>query len=320
MCYTAGDMSKISFVGRDVISAEHFSREDIDFVCKIAKTFEPVAQKRETSDLMKGMVMASLFYEPSTRTRFSFETAMKRLGGATITAVGQDYSSLSKGETLWDTAKIVEQYADIIVVRHPRLGSAQEMADAASIPVINGGDGPGHHPTQALLDIYSMMKERGGVDGLTIMISGDLKYGRTTHSLLYLLRHFKVKMLFVSPPELKMPDEYLGFLRESGVAYEESEDFEAGLRRADVVYATRIQQERFSDPMEYERLKDVYILTREVLERCSPKITILHPLPRIGEIARDVDDLYGAAYFRQAGNGVPIRMALLALVSGRMKI
>ena len=308
----------MDFKGADILSTEQFSKEDILRILEVAKTFEAVAEKRETSELLKGKVMASLFYEPSTRTRFSFETAMKRLGGQTITAVGQDYSSLAKGESLWDTAKMVEAYADVIVVRHPMEGSAAEMARGSNVPVLNGGDGPGQHPTQALLDMYTLMREKGTIDGLTVMMSGDLKYGRTVHSLCMLLRHFDVKMIFAAPDELKMPTSYLDDLRTRGVAFEEVSELEAGLVEADVVYATRVQKERFSDVEQYERLKLAYVLSKDVLEKTNPDITVMHPLPRVGEITTDVDGMPGAAYFRQAANGVQLRMALLALVLGKV--
>lgn len=307
----------MDFTGADILSTEQFLREDVLKICEAAQRFEPIAQKQATSRLLDGKLMASLFYEPSTRTRFSFETAMKRLGGMTITAVGPDYSSLSKGETLADTAKIVEGYADVIVVRHPMEGSAREMAEACDVPVINAGDGPGEHPTQALLDVYTLMKERGNVDGLTIMMSGDLKYGRTVHSLLMLLRHFKVKLIFCSPPELAMPDEFLRLLREKNITFDVTDRLEKGLRDSDVVYATRIQQERFASREEYERLKLVYVIDRALLEKHNPGVTVMHPLPRVGEISLDTDALAGAAYFRQAANGVPVRMALLAMVLGK---
>lgn len=316
-------MTQISFKGRDILSTEQFSREDILHVCEVAKSFEPVAQKREMSDIMKGCVMASLFYEPSTRTRLSFETAMKRLGGMVVTAASEDTSSLSKGETFYDTGKMVSAYADVVAMRHPKKGSVDELARGCSVPVINAGDGPGQHPTQALLDIYTILKERGTVDGLTVCLAGDLKYGRTVHSLLMLLRHFKVKLIFASPVELRMPDEYKQFLHEKNVDFKEVDNLEEGIRGSDVLYMTRVQQERFEDRAEYERLKLAFVLDYSMLERCggvtgSGAITIMHPLPRVGEISMDVDDLPGAAYFRQAANGVPIRMALLALVMGRV--
>lgn len=312
-------MSIKSFKGQDILSTEQFDKDDILHICDVAKSFEPVAQKRETSDILKGCVMASLFYEPSTRTRSSFETAMARLGGRSVTVIGEADSSLSKGETLYDTGKMMEAYADVIVMRHKIVGSVAEMALGASVPVINAGDGHGQHPTQALLDIYTIMKEKGRIDGLKIVMAGDLKYGRTVHSLLLLLRHFDVKMVFASPEALKLPPEYEKFLTEKNIAFEVTTDLGAALVGADILYTTRVQRERFDDLAEYERLKMAFAIDRTFLEKYNPNITILHPLPRVGEIAIDVDDMPGAAYFRQAANAVPIRMALLALVTGRVE-
>lgn len=267
---------------------------------------------------MKGCVMASLFYEPSTRTRSSFETAMARLGGRTVTVIGEADSSLSKGETLYDTGKMMEAYADVIVMRHKIVGSVAEMALGASVPVINAGDGHGQHPTQALLDMYTILKEKGRIDGLKIVMAGDLKYGRTVHSLLLLLRHFDVKLVFASPAALKMPAEYENFLKEKNIPFEVTENFGEAIVGADVLYTTRVQRERFDDLEEYERLKLAFAVNRAFIEKFNPEITIMHPLPRVGEVSMDVDDLPGAAYFRQAANAVPVRMALLALVTGRV--
>lgn len=311
-------MSIKSFKGQDILSTEQFDKDDILHICDVAKSFEPVAQKKETSDILKGCVMASLFYEPSTRTRSSFETAMARLGGRSVTVIGEADSSLSKGETLYDTGKMMEAYADVIVMRHKIVGSVAEMAQGASVPVINAGDGHGQHPTQALLDIYTIMKEKGKIDGLKIVMAGDLKYGRTVHSLLLLLRHFDVKMVFASPEALKLPPEYEKFLTEKNIPFEVTTDLGDALVGADVLYTTRVQRERFDDLAEYERLKMAFAIDRAFLEKYNPSITIMHPLPRVGEITIDVDDMPGAAYFRQAANAVPIRMALLALVTGRV--
>ena len=261
--------------------------------------------------------MASLFYEPSTRTRLSFETAMRRLGGSVITAVGMQFSSLYKGETIHDTGKMIESYADVIAMRHPDKGSVAELAEAASVPVLNAGDGPGQHPTQGLLDLYTIYEEKGKVDGLTVAMSGDLKYGRTVHSLCYLLGHFDVKLVFISPNELKMPEKVISYLDEHGVEYTETEDFDGAIREGvDVLYCTRIQKERFADAAEYERLKNVFILDKAKAMTGKGDMTIMHPLPRVGEIKEDTDELQGAAYFRQARNGVTVRMALLAMVLG----
>lgn len=277
---------------------------------------EPFARKEKWGSCLEGNLMASLFYEPSTRTRLSFETAMHRLGGAVITAVGMESSSLKKGETLEDTGHMVENYADVIVMRHPESGSVERLAAVASVPVINAGDGGNEHPTQALLDIYTIYRERGGLDGLTIMMVGDLKFGRTVHSLACMLSHFDVKLVFVSPPELKMPEYVCRTFKEKNIQYEEVAEMGDAMKTSDVLYMTRIQQERF-EPSEYEKYKGGYILTSDLIKEKNPKLTIMHPLPRIWEITEDVDALAGAAYFRQVGNSVAVRMALLALVLGK---
>lgn len=304
------------FLGSDVLSAADFGREDIDHILETAEKLLPVALKEKTSNLLAGKLMAALFYEPSTRTRLSFETAMNRLGGRVISAVGMEHSSLSKGETLYDTAKVVENYADVIVVRHPGTGSAAELAESASVPVINAGDGAGEHPTQALLDLLTIKKMHGQIDGLTVAMVGDLKYGRTVHSLSQMLSHYGAKLIFVSPDALKMPNSVKAVLSGRGVVFEEMEQLEPALKQAQIVYSTRVQRERFADMAEYERFKHYYILTRALIEKYNPKMTIMHPLPRVGEIAMDVDGLPGAAYFKQVQNGVAVRMALLALVLG----
>jgi aspartate carbamoyltransferase catalytic subunit len=267
---------------------------------------------------MAGKVLATLFYEPSTRTRLSFETAMLRMGGQVLSvAEARTSSSAAKGETLFDTGKMIEGYADLAVIRHPVVGSAKELADGASIPILNGGDGAGQHPTQALLDLYTIRKEKGNVEGLTIALVGDLKNGRTVHSLSGLLASFGVRYYFVAPEALRMPAEISEGLRARGLEVVETEDLAEAAATSDVMYMTRIQKERFADPAEYERLKGAYLLDRTLVERAKPQVSIMHPLPRVDEIATDVDAYEGAAYFRQAANGVPVRMALLALVAGQ---
>ncbi len=307
----------LEFKGADILSAQKLSRSDIDRIVETAELFLPEAGKEKVSGLLTGKLLASLFYEPSTRTRLSFETAMQRLGGRVITVVGMEFSSLAKGESLYDTAKVVENFADVIAMRHPQAGSVAEVAEAAGVPVINAGDGAGEHPTQALLDIYTILRERKKIDGLTIAMAGDLKYGRTVHSLSYLLSHFDVKLVLVSPDKLKMPSVITDHLKKKKIAFTETENIEEALKHAQVLYSTRVQQERFSDPQEYERFKHYYVLTREMIEKHNAKMTILHPLPRVGEISMDVDGLPGAAYFRQVKNGVAVRMALLAMVLGK---
>ena len=316
----------MDFQGADILSTKQFSRDDLEKIMKVAESMERYALKEQTTDMLTGYVMASLFYEPSNRTRLSFETAMTRLGGRVISSVGMQFSSLYKGETVHDTGKMIENYVDVIVMRHPEEGSVGEMAAASNVPVLNGGDGPGQHPTQALLDLYTIQKEQGRIDGLTIAMSGDLKYGRTVHSLCYLLGHFDVKLVFISPAELKMPEKVTSYLREKGVDFCETEDFDGVIAgqsdvcegSPDVLYCTRIQKERFSDKSEYERLKGVFILDKAKAETGGGGMTIMHPLPRVGEITPDVDELPNAAYFRQAANGVTVRMALLAMVLGRV--
>jgi aspartate carbamoyltransferase len=266
---------------------------------------------------MDGYVMGSLFFEPSTRTRLSFETAMHRLGGAVVGFASAGVSSTAKGESLEDTIRTVDQYVDIIAMRHPEIGSARRAAEVADAPVLNGGDGAGQHPTQALLDLFTIESECGGLDGKTLVLCGDLKFGRTVHAGVELYKHYDCKLIFVAPDALSMPADITAGLRECGIPVEETDDLELGLAQADVFYMTRIQKERFAVPAEYEALSGSYVLTRETIERINPDVTMLHPLPRVDEIATDVDSLPGAAYFRQAKNGVCIRMALIALVMGK---
>lgn len=307
----------MEFQGADIVSMRQFNRGDIEMVLKMAKRFSSYAQKEKASEVLKGKVLAALFYEPSTRTRLSFETAMLRLGGSVTSVVGAEFSSLSKGETLYDTGKVVEQFADVIAIRHSQTGSAEKLAEGAGVPVLNAGDGIGEHPTQALLDLYTIQKERGKIDGLTIAMVGDLKYGRTVHSLALGLSHFDVSLVFVSPKELEMPEEICRELREKGVSFKTTEDLGEAMKWADVLYMTRVQQERFGDMKEYEKFKSRYVLTHELIEQNAPKALIMHPLPRVTEIHPSVDIHPGAAYFRQVQNGVATRMALLALVLGK---
>ena len=302
--------------GKDILDGAQFTREEIDAIMTLADDFRGQLSERRGLDLLKGAVLAALFFEPSTRTRLSFETAMQRLGGAVVGFSSAESTSVAKGETLADTSRTVDQYVDAIAMRHPRIGSAREAADVANAPVLNGGDGAGQHPTQALLDLYTIGQERGKVEGNTIALVGDLKNGRTVHAGVEIYKHYDCKLICVAPEVLRMPAEVIGRLRDRGFAIEETESLEAALPRADVVYMTRIQKERFADPAEYDRLKDAYVLDRAMVERLRPDVTVLHPLPRINEIAVDVDTLPNAAYFRQAQNGVFVRMALLASVLG----
>jgi len=303
--------------GRDILRTDTLSNEELKLILSTAARFEDVTRAGGRLRNMEGRLLATLFFEPSTRTRLSFETAMLRLGGQVISVADPKTSSAVKGESLADSMRTVEGYADVIVIRHPQKGSAQEAADAVAVPVINAGDGAGQHPTQALLDVYTMQKEKGKVDGLTVALAGDLKNGRTVHSLVYLLKRLGARMIFVSPAELEMPPEIVTDLKTGGTDIQITSDLAAAMRSSDVVYVTRIQRERFEDPSRYECLKGSYVVDMALVCQAKPGITIMHPLPRVDEIATEVDAYEGAAYFRQAANGVPIRMALLALLTGR---
>ncbi len=304
--------------GKDILNTTQFSLQELNLIMDTAANFEKRVKCGEIIRNMEGQVVASLFFEPSTRTRLSFETAINRLGARVITVANAASSSLSKGETLADTIRTIDGYVDVIVMRHPMKGSAKIAADNATHPVINGGDGAGQHPTQALLDLYTIRKEKGVLDGHTVTFLGDLKNGRTVHSLGYFMNLYKNKMIFVSPKSLKMPAEITAELRSLGAEIEETEDVEKALSVSDIVYVTRVQRERFKDSEDYEKVKGLYIINREMINRAKKGITILHPLPRVDEISTDVDDYEGAAYFRQAHNGLYVRMALLALVTGRV--
>ena len=304
--------------GKDIINTAQFSPQELNLIMNTAANFEKQVKDGEVIRNMEGQVVATLFFEPSTRTRLSFETAANRLGARVITVANPASSSVAKGESLADTIRTVDGYADVIVMRHPMKGSAQIAADNAVHPFINAGDGAGQHPTQALLDIYTIRKEKGALGGHTVSFIGDLKNGRTVHSLGYFMALYRNKMFFVSPKALRMPEDITADLRSRGAEIEETEDLKKALSLSDVVYVTRIQRERFEDPAEYEKLKGSYIINRALIDQAKKGITILHPLPRVDEISTDVDEYEGAAYFRQAHNGLYIRMALLALVSGRV--
>ena len=307
----------MSFKGKDILSTEKMTKEEILEIMGVTAKMEDLFRTRHVSDLLADKMVAVIFLEPSTRTRLSFETAIKRLGAKSITVADAKTSSAAKGETLADTARTVEGYVDCIVVRQPAIGGAGLMADAVNIPVINGGDGAGQHPTQALLDLYTIQKEKGKLDELKVSMVGDLKYGRTVHSLSYALAPFSPEeYVFCAPEVLQIPDRIIDNIKEKGIACRKTDNLEEALQ-ADVLYMTRIQKERFDEISEYERLKDSYVLNREILQKGNREITIMHPLPRVDEISTDVDDLPNAAYFRQAHNGVFLRMALLAMVMGR---
>jgi len=306
-----------SLKGNDILHGNQFLKKDIDAILKTASYFEKALKRKDQIPLLKGKILATLFYEPSTRTRLSFETAMQRLGGGVVSMGSVESSSVAKGESLTDTVRTVAQYADIIVIRHPKTGSAKEAADAVPIPVLNAGDGAGQHPTQALLDIYTIKKELGSLNNLKIALAGDLKNGRTVHALVEVLSLFGAKLYLVSPDILRMPEEITSRLRGKGMEVTETTDLKQACQNSDLVYMTRIQKERFTDLSEYEKLKGSYVINEDFLKQLNKKIVILHPLPRVDEISPAVDEYSGAAYFRQVRNGVYVRMALLAMVMGK---
>lgn len=294
---------------KDLISITDYSKEDYLRILELAADFE----KNPNQRLLEGKVVASLFFEPSTRTRLSFETAINRLGGRIIGFSDAGSSSVSKGETLHDTTRMVSNYVDLIVMRHPLEGSARYAAEVADVPVINAGDGANQHPTQTLLDMYSILKTQGTLDNINIFMIGDLKYGRTVHSLLMALSEFEKPIFnFISPEELAMPEEYKLFLKEKGIRYFEHSEINENINHADIIYMTRVQKERFMDPIEYEKVKNVYILRNNMLKNTKPNMRILHPLPRVNEIHTDVDSNEKAYYFDQARNGVFTRQAIIA--------
>jgi aspartate carbamoyltransferase catalytic subunit len=304
----------LEFKGHDIISLKDFSREEIDYVLKAARAMEPVA--KTGSDILRGKILATLFFEASTRTRLSFESAMHRLGGSAIGFAEAEITSVKKGENLADTMRVVESYADVIVVRHPLEGAARLAAEFADAPVINGGSGAEEHPTQALLDLYTIVKERGKIDGLNVALVGDLRYGRTVHSLAYALSLYDVKLFFVSPDALRMRKEVLETIKEQIKATEKN-SLEDVIEDVDVLYVTRIQKERFPDAAEYAKVRGSYKVDLKLLEKARKDMIVLHPLPRVDEIAPEVDGTAHAKYFQQVRNGVVTRMALLALILGK---
>lgn len=305
------------FYRQDIISVRQFDRDKLRYIFGLAEEMRHMVQQIGSADLLRGRVLANLFYEPSTRTSSSFAAAMQRLGGSVIPINEVRYSSVTKGESLPDTIRTLECYADVIVLRHPDVGSAQIAAEYASKPVINAGDGTGEHPTQALLDLFTIQEELGRIDGLSVAMVGDLKYGRTVHSLTRLLSMFDVRLSFVSPDVLRVPAELLQEAQDKGIPVAEFEDVASVIEEADVLYVTRVQRERFEDQSLYERVKDCYVITPGLLQRGKERMTVMHPLPRVGEISYEVDKDPRAAYFRQMENGMYIRMALLAAVLGR---
>ena len=305
----------MDFKNRDIISINDFSKEELLYILKVIKQME----LKPNNNLLKGKILATLFFEPSTRTRLSFTSAMKQLSGQVIGFSNANVTSVQKGESLWDTIKMIQQYADAIVIRHPLEGSARLAAEAASIPVINGGDGSNQHPTQTLLDMYTIQKTKGKLEGLNVGFVGDLKYGRTVHSLVMALSHFNPTFYFIAPDELQIPENYLDELFQKKIKYFKTSDLNRFSKELDVLYVTRIQKERFPDPVEYEKFKDVYKIDDSFLQHVKKELKIMHPLPRVGEIDTSVDDTPHAAYFEQAANGIPTRKALLVLILGKIK-
>ena len=305
------------FFGQHIISVRQFDREKLQYIYRVADEMRSLVRRFGKANLLDGKILANLFYEPSTRTSSSFQAAMLRLGGRCISINGVQYSSVTKGESLPDTVRTLESYCDVTVLRHPQKGSAELAARYARKPLINAGDGTGEHPTQALLDIYTIEDDLRRLDGLKVAMMGDLKYGRTVHSLTRLLCLYDTEFYFVSPQLLRMPQGILDEVRAAGHHFTELRDVEEIIHKVDVLYVTRVQRERFDDPEQYERLKDYYVITPELMSHAKPDMILMHPLPRVYEISMEVDDDPRAAYFRQMENGMYIRMALLAAVLGK---
>jgi aspartate carbamoyltransferase catalytic subunit len=313
-----GENKYADWYGKDILSVKQFSREDLQYVFGVAHEMRGMVERIGTFDLLKGKILANLFYEPSTRTSSSFIAAMERLGGSVISINEVKYSSVSKGESLPDTIRTLECYADVLVLRHPETGAAAIAANAAKKPVINAGDGVGEHPTQALLDTFTIMEELGRLDNLTVTMLGDLKYGRTVHSLARLLTNFtNIKLNYVSPDILKMPKEVMDEVSAKKVPQTEYSSLEKVLVETDVLYVTRVQNERFENPADYETVKGAYVIDPEIMKAAKKDMIVMHPLPRVGEISTDFDDDPRAAYFRQMEYGLYVRMALLAMVLGK---
>lgn len=297
---------------KSFVSITDYSKEEIMDLVKKAAEFE----KNVNQNLLKGKVVASVFFEPSTRTRLSFETAVARLGGRIVGFSDASSSSVTKGESLKDTIKMLSNYADLIVMRHPLEGAARYASEVSDVPVINAGDGANQHPTQTMLDLYSIYKTQGTLEDLNVFMVGDLKYGRTVHSLLMAMADFNPTYNFIAPDELKMPQAYTRYLKDRNIPYYEHLEFTDILSKADILYMTRVQKERFADVLEYEKVKDVYVLENAMLEGTKDNMRVLHPLPRVNEIALDVDANPKAYYFEQALNGVYARQAIISKVLG----
>jgi aspartate carbamoyltransferase catalytic subunit len=304
-------VSNLKFTGRDIISIEDFSRKEIDHILKVSRNMEPIASKG--SNILNGKILATLFFEPSTRTRLSFEAAMLKLGGSTIGFADTDITSVKKGENLSDTIRTIENYADIIALRHPLEGSAKLAAEFSRVPILNAGSGAEEHPTQALMDLYTIQKEKGKIDNLKIALVGDLRYGRTVHSLACALSLYNIELYLISPEFLRMRKGVINSIKNK-ISIIEDKNLEKIIPQIDVLYITRIQKERFPDPAEYSKVKGIYKIDLDTLKTGKNDLIILHPLPRIDEIAYEVDNTPQAKYFKQVWNGIVVRMTLLSLV------
>ncbi len=308
----------MNFKGRDIINIEDLSRKELDHILSVSDKMLPLIEKG--TNLCKGKILATLFFEPSTRTRLSFESAMFRLGGKVIGFADSKATSEKKGEVLADTIRTIDGYADIIVIRHPIEGSAKVAKDYAKIPVINGGDGGHHHPTQTVLDLFTIKKGKGKIDNLTIGFCGDLKYGRTVHSLAYALAKYKnIKITCIAPKSLEMPRYVINHMKKNGIHVTERTSIEKSIEDLDVLYATRIQKERFGSEKEYTDIKGSYYIDQDIMKKAKKDMILMHPLPRVDEIRYDIDSDKRAVYFRQAHYGIPTRMALIALLLGAVK-
>ena len=312
-----GDQRTTPWYGKSILSVKQFNQDDLMYIFEVAHEMREMVERVGTFDLLKGKILVNLFYEPSTRTASSFTAAMERLGGSVIPINEVKYSSVAKGESLPDTIRSLECYSDVIVLRHPEVGASALAAQYARKPIINAGDGIGEHPTQALLDLFTIIEEKGNVDGLTVTMLGDLKNGRTVHSLSRLLSLYDVKLNFVSPEILRLPKEIISELESKGIPIQEFTLLDQAISESDVLYVTRVQKERFEDPQDYENVKGTYIITSQSLAEAREDLVLMHPLPRVGEISMELDDDPRAAYFRQMEYGMYVRMALLAMVLGK---
>lgn len=310
----------MNFKHRDIISIKDFSKEEIEYILAYAKRMVPYAKAQKHTTLLKQHILATLFFEPSTRTRLSFESAMQRLGGSVIGFADPSGTSQKKGESLADTIRMADSYSDAIVIRHPQEGAARLSAEFSDVPIINAGDGAGQHPTQCLLDLFTILTEKKKIKGNNVILLGDLKYGRTVHSLAYALSLFHANLTFVAPESLKMPKEVINECKEFGIEPISTSNLEKAIKEADVLYATRIQKERFPDAEEYNRVVGSYKVNNALLQLAKEDLIVMHPLPRVVEIEPEVDKTRHAVYFKQAFNGIPVRMALLSLILEDKKI